>query len=498
MPGSVTSLPRWVTLILVSGIPRILGAFFLPNAFGDAYVYIRDAGSISAKLSQGTFSISDLYGFWLPLYQFICAIVNVFIGQPFYVSKLVSALFGVGVCLFIYHLTLHLTRHSKAALWTFVLVALNPLHIFNSASAMTDVPSAFFVLGSLYFALKKRWIIAAVFAALAGLTRVDNWMLIALLLLFQFLEERRVSIIACAVLIFPPLFWFYISWNATGDWLACFVTRKEYMDALLAANPSLATFTLTSMARDFGSLVIPTGIAVLIACFVAAGLVFKRLNASAAGRKSGTVRAVAAASFYFFAYLSFIVLAYLTHTQPIIFPRYGLILFALGLPILPWTFFEITRRKPQWSRRVLVTVIAICVFEASVELAGSVGFINQTSAQRAVADYLHVRFQPAANAHIFCDEGTVRALSGLPEEIFLTSVDAPRDRAGFLGYLKENNVEYVVFINKTDSIPAKLFPESRSGGTDEPFKPEMHSSSRFLRIDIWVYRVKYPFQSPPT
>jgi len=487
-PGS-TQFPPWIILILISGIPRILGAFFLPNAFGDAYVYIRDAGSISSKLSHWTFSISDLYGFWLPLYQFICAIVNVFIGQPFYVSKLVSALFGVGVCLFVYDLTLHLTKHSKAALWIFVLVALNPLHIFNSASAMTDVPSAFFVLGSLYFALRKRWIIAAVFAALAGLTRVDNWMLIALLPLFQFFEERRVSIVGCAILIFPPLCWFYISWKATGDWLACFVTRKQYMDALLAANPSLATFTLAGIFRDGGSLVIPTDIAVLIACFVAAWLIGKRIKASATDRKSENLRAVAAANSYFFAYLGFIVLAYLTHKQPIIFPRYGLILFALGLPILPWTFFEITRRKPQWTRSLLVAVIAICVFDASVELVGSVGFINQASAQRAVADYLHGHFQPATNAHIFCDEGTVRALFGIPEGIFLTSADAPRDRAGFLGYLKERNVEYVVFINKMDSIPATLFPELQDGIANELFEPVMHSSSRFLRMDIWLYRV---------
>src|SRR6267143_6658616 len=54
----------WATLVLVSGIPRIAGAFFLPNAFGDAYVYIRDIGMMSTKLSAGTFALTDLYGFW--------------------------------------------------------------------------------------------------------------------------------------------------------------------------------------------------------------------------------------------------------------------------------------------------------------------------------------------------------------------------------------------------------------------------------------------------
>ena len=49
----------WATLVLVSGVPRIAGAFFLPNAFGDAYVYIRDIGVMSTKMRAGTFAITD-------------------------------------------------------------------------------------------------------------------------------------------------------------------------------------------------------------------------------------------------------------------------------------------------------------------------------------------------------------------------------------------------------------------------------------------------------
>ena len=143
----------WATLVLVSGVPRIAGAFFLPNAFGDAYVYIRDIGTMSTKLSQGKFALTDLYGFWLPLYQFISAVVNVFLRNGFYAGKIVSALFGVGSCLIVYNITLRLTASPKAALLGFALIALNPLHITYSASAMTDVPHAFFVLASLYFVL---------------------------------------------------------------------------------------------------------------------------------------------------------------------------------------------------------------------------------------------------------------------------------------------------------------------------------------------------------
>jgi Gpi18-like mannosyltransferase len=173
--------------------PRILGAFFLPNGFGDAYVYIRDIGTLSTKISTGTFRLTDLFGFWLPLYQMIAAVLNLLIRNGFYSGKLVSAVFGIGVCVFIYAVTFTLTGRRKVAALIFLLIALNPLHIFYSASAMTDIPHAFFVLGALYFAMKQKWLIAAIFAALAGATRVESWMFIALIPLIQILRERRIS-----------------------------------------------------------------------------------------------------------------------------------------------------------------------------------------------------------------------------------------------------------------------------------------------------------------
>ena len=267
----------WLTLFLVAAIPRILGAFFLPNAFGDAYVYIRDIGVMSAKMRAGTFAITDLYGFWLPLYQFLSALINLFVGNGFYAGKLVSAGFGVGVCLLIYSVTLRVTAHRAAAMLAFALIAFNPLHIFYSASAMTDVPHAFLLLASLYFCLKQRWVLAATFAALAGLTRMESWMFIPLIPAIQFFRERRISLAAVAILAIPPIFWFYISWKATGNWLACFVARREYHDWLFAANPTLAHFSLPHILSDGATLLVSADIAVLIAAFVAGWFVIKPL-----------------------------------------------------------------------------------------------------------------------------------------------------------------------------------------------------------------------------
>lgn len=480
----------WPALILVSGIPRIAGAFALPNAFGDAYVYIRDIGTMSTKLSQGTFAITDLYGFWLPLYQFISAVVNIFLRNGFYAGKIVAALFGIGSCLLIRSITLRLTASHTAALLAFLLIALNPLHITYSASAMTDVPHAFFVLASLYFVLGRAWIFAAVFAALAGLTRVESWMFLALIPLIQLLRERRISITALLILIVPPLFWFYISWKAAGNWLACFEARQQYHDWLLAMNPALAYFTLASVVRDSAILLVSTNSAVVISASIAGWILLKRLYRGLPRFSlPRDLRGILAPAVFFFAFLLLLVTAYLTHQQPMIFPRYGLLLFSLGIPILMWTVLRLRQQRPLWARRILVLAIALCLLDAGIQLVGAVGSLNQTSAQRAAGDYLRAHFNPDSNATIFSDEGTATVMSGIPERKFLTSSDAPRDRAGFLGFLKEKHVEYLVFVNKVESTPAKLFPELKTGTATETFEPLMHSRSRFLRMDIWVYRV---------
>lgn len=479
------ALKLWPALVLVAAFPRILGAFFLPNAFGDAYVYIRDIGAMSTRLSAHTFALTDLFGFWLPLYQFACAVINVFVGNGFYVGKVVSAIFGVGVCLLVYSITLQLTANRTAAVLAFVLIALNPLHIFNSASAMTDVPHAFFVSASLYFILRQGWVAAAIFAGLAGLTRVESWMFIALLPAIQFLRERRISVVAVLILLLPPVFWFYISWKATGNWLACFQARQQYHNWLLVMNPKLGRFALGQVLRDGASLLVSTDIAVFLAAFVAGWKVFKQLLNG--GKISNEMLPTLPPLIFFFAFLSLLIFAYLTHQQPIIFPRYGLILFSLGMPILAWTVLRLRETKPHLARRLVTSVIAICVFDASIQLVGSVGLLNQYSAQRAVADHLRDHFPPNRNTRIFCDEGTVQALSGIAPEKFLSSADAPRDRAEFLVFLNEKNVQYLVIVKKEDSIPSNLFPKE-CGELIGTFESVMHAQSAFLPISICLYQ----------
>ena len=483
-------------LFLLAALPRILGAFFLPNAFGDAYVYIQEIGTLSTKISTGVFRLADLFGFWLPFYQFIAALLNVFIKNGFYSGKIVAAIFGAGTCVLVYLVTRRLTNNDTAALLIFLLIALNPLHIFYSGSAMTDVPHACFVVAALYFVISGNWIVAAIFAALAGFTRVESWMLIALIPFIQFIRERRLSIAAILILIIPPLFWFYISWKATGNWLACFVQRQQYHDWLMQMNPALARFSLVNSSKDTAMLLVSSDVAVLIASFAAAWFVIKRApQLLKTGMKRDDSPALLAPVLFFLSFFALLAGAYLTHQQPIIFPRYGLILFALGLPLLAWAFLHIRESVPGLARRILFAIIAILAIDTAIQFAGAIGTINQYRAQRAVADYLRDHFDQNSDARILCDEGTVRVLSGIPEARFITTsnvangISNRNDSNGvdFTRLLPVRHVQYVVVANVQGSI---LAARMRSGGPPQfaGFEPVFHSRSTFLPTDVWLLK----------
>ena len=476
----------WLILVGVSGIPRIVGALFLPNAFGDAYVYIRDIGVFSAKLNDASFGLIDLYGFWLPLYQLISAVVNLAVGNAFYSGKLVSAVFGIGVCVLVYFLTLRLAADQTAAFLGFLLIALNPLHIFNSASALTDVPHAFFVLACLYFVLRDKWMLAGLLGALAGLTRMESWMLLLLIPAIQFIKERRISVPTIVILLIPPVLWLFVSRLATGSAFATFSAREQYHDWLLNANPTLAGFSLPGVIKDTLSLITATDLVVLVAACFAGWRVFRRPG-HLFSRKNKEDLSLVAPLIFFFAFLAVLLVAYISRQQPIIFPRYGLILFSLGIPILAQSFLELRRDQREKARRVFTWIVALCVLNAAVQVVGVAGTVNQYSAQRSIADYLRTHFDPNGDKRIFCDDGTVIALSGIPRDKFFSSTDAPQSAEGFLDFIEDKNVQYLVVVPREGSLAA-VFSGPDFADSIGNFDFVTNAKTRFLPLDIRVYQ----------
>ena len=102
-------------------------------------------------------------------------------------------------------------------------------------------------------------------------------------------------------------------------------------------------------------------------------------------------------------------------------------------------------------------VVALCLWQLAFQLRDGAFFIKHVSQKRIVANYLRDNFHGSSSLKIFCDDETVKVLAGIPADSFVSSSNSPGDPKSFLGYLKENRVEYLVYEIRDKSAAVTLF-----------------------------------------
>src|SRR5690348_831458 len=85
--SAAVSPAGWFVLWALALATRLGAAFYLPNAEQDGYSDAVISGRLSAALASGHFRLSDLYGFWLPLFQFVSALPNIWVHDPLLCGK---------------------------------------------------------------------------------------------------------------------------------------------------------------------------------------------------------------------------------------------------------------------------------------------------------------------------------------------------------------------------------------------------------------------------
>lgn len=483
----------WTLLWSVALVVRLPAAFFLPNAERDGYSYVEIIAWLSANL--GHLRLADLFGFWLPLFQLTVAIPNVWIHDPLLTGKVLSALCGAVSCVLVFAITQKVTRSVALASLTFVLVVCNPLHILYSAASMTDVPHACLILASVWLLLQERWLGAAIFVAIAESVRIEAWALIFLLPLLQIIRERRVSIIVCGLLVLPPLIWLVICHLATGDPLASFADRVRYNASYLDFNPTRRGFALADINRDVIYFLLGANPIVFLAIIVAGGLsIFQAIRQP--NRLCWPALAVTA---YALALFGFVISAYLTKRQPVLFPRYGLIFFTLGLPLLAWL---LQLSVAPWKRLRIVryaaaAAIALLLWQSALQIPVIFKVFDDFRAHRQVAQVVAAALQQShdANARCFSDDAAIRVLSGLPIERFTRSNTTPvavrQNAAAFETYLHQQDVTYLVFTSIEDSLPVTFYPElGRSPRVDVAHFEFVSVAFSSFGPDLWLYRLR--------
>jgi len=487
----ITNRWTWLVLWSIALAIHLSAAFLLPNAEQDGYSYAENIARLSANF--GHLRLTDLYGFWLPLFQVTAAILNGWIDNPLLAGKILSALCGAVSCVLVFAITEKLTRNILLAAAVFALVVLNPLHILYSAACMTDVPHACLVLASLWFLLRERWLAAAVFAAVAESIRIESWSLIVLLPMLQFLRQRRVSPLLIAIVLFPPLAWFLISHFATGDAFAYFAERARYHANYLDFYPTRRGFAWADIEHDADYFLLGANRIVFFGILFASGvLVFQVIR-----RPHRVFWPALFVAGYAVALLTFVVLAYVTKRQPVLLPRYALVFFLLGLPLVAWLLqLLLVYSKPAWlAKCATVAVIGVCFLNSKRQMPIVSKVRDDFRAHSQIADAVaNASQQPSDNqSRCFSDDVAVRVLSHLPPERFVRSQIAPASAwdtvENFESYLRAQRVAYLVFMPVEDSLPAKFFPELSQNKDLGIFQFVTGASSSF-GPDVSLYRVR--------
>jgi hypothetical protein len=466
--SGVRSARNLILISLTAGVPRIFGALFVhKEPFGDAYCYIEQVTMMRGKIVTGYLAIENLYGFWLPLYQFFCSIVAVAVNQPVYVSRLVAAVAGTGVCVLVYVFSYVLTSSQRLSLAVFLAIAFNPFHVEYSFSAMTDIPHALLVMACLYFVITDRWKLAALMGAAACLIRLESWMLILLVPAIQIMRRRTWPVLTALILSAGPAIWLFICWKTTGDPLASFHAHNQYMAARLTAHPEFNQFTLDRIWIDGNRLAYSMNMAVLAGCVAGLWLLWrewrKRPKWTTLGESSNVHHLFVCLAF-FFAYLSFILFAYLTKNNTDIWPRYGLILFSLGLPVLAYAAQQIFRGRAVLVQAALMIAMLIGFVQLKTQVEDLARFLTQKTRPEIIANYLRQEYAADPSIRVFCDSPEVRVMSGIPGDHFYHSFfdGVPKDREGFVGFLRTKGIKFLMIPEEDEtSMPSQLFPPGR-------------------------------------
>jgi len=347
--------------------------------------------------------------------------------------------------------------------------------------------------------------------------RIESWILIPIIPLAQAFRHhantgrRLAALVKPAllglILVSGPIFWLYVSWKATGSFTRYFEIRNNYIVETLASSPWLSHFSPARVAFDFVRLVYVCNVLVVYAAVALFLTILSRDFLDLQERTSLPARLIKAVRnllatahglvlIFFTSHLAFLLLAYFTRNQPEIWPRYGLVFFTLGLPLVASRYLNsgvLHRRRPSFTGRQLSASLLVVLFfvQFSIQLVDVTRMIVTTDPNLMTAQYLEDQRRTDQATRVYCEDGAIRVLSGIPLEEFRDQYNSPADDDAFLQSLKDNGVRFLVYKDLAGSRLKGIIERLRSrrlnrGLTLEEVRP---TPRKKLEANIIVYRI---------
>ncbi len=184
-----TNLPFLRILFIIALLLAVVSTFLAFKAgtiitYGDAESHLNIAKRVVTSLTPG---LAQLGGIWLPLPHLLMIplIWNDFLWKTGLAGSIVSGIAYIISCLYLYKLTLLVTKNKIASFFGSIVFAINPNILYMQATPMTELPLlVFFILSTYYFVMymQKRTFIPLIFAGVFGLcaslSRYDGWFLV--------------------------------------------------------------------------------------------------------------------------------------------------------------------------------------------------------------------------------------------------------------------------------------------------------------------------------
>jgi hypothetical protein len=217
-------------IVLVGFLLRVYVAYFthLPQMDRDSYEYFSQAD----KLLAGGY-----VNYFPQGYPFIIALFKLIAGDRAAMMLIaMNVLMSTLTIWFVFDIGKRIFRRVSIGLIAALIVAVLPTQLNYVRWLMTEVPTAFFLLGAFFFYFRGRKWLSGLFFGLATIVRTDEAPIFVLLFALALLWERRWDLRMLAGAILPLLLVGFYCYSKTGNFSIAGHSRINIMYSITASG----------------------------------------------------------------------------------------------------------------------------------------------------------------------------------------------------------------------------------------------------------------------